>query len=95
MKIGRISIDFFRNYKLGPEFGKPVCNFYVRIERSTFSAHFFTWCLYIRYQKRWVSRGGKPVSISEFKRVMQARGVDLLKSVPVEISVNGIRPIEL
>jgi hypothetical protein len=93
MRVGSISIAFFRNFKLGSDFGKPVIQFYIRFKYSRLSIHFFTWCLSVQYRKKRKFARGNPLTIGEFKNLMQSRGVDLSKGTLVEISINGITPL--
>lgn len=90
MKIGRLQIVSFKNYMLGPEWGKPVNKFYVRFGRHSISINLYNYCILITYHKRPKFNTGKSISIQEFAAVMKKRGVDLSKATPVEMSVNGI-----
>lgn len=90
MRIGRIQIVGFKNCILGPQSPKPVNRFYIHFRRTGISVNLWGYCIRIDWHKRPKFKTGKPISIEEFKAMMRAKGVDLSKATPVEISINGI-----
>lgn len=94
MKIGKLTIVFFKNIKLGSDFGKPTNRYYIRIWRRRISIHFWTYCLILQLKGVNKYYSGKPIPIEKFRDIMKARNIDLSNMKSVEISINGITEID-
>jgi len=52
MTIGRFQVICFKNIWLGPDYGKPVIGFWVKIRRHGLSIQFYKWCLKFNIKRK-------------------------------------------